>query len=87
MFQLLQDALRLGVALLSALVFVVGVVAYRRRPTGRMMLVLLLFSAFLVQGILLTVEVFLIDTPLTESLYYAFQLVEIALVALILLKR
>ena len=87
MFQLLQDALRLGVALLSALVFAVGVVAYRRRPTGRMMLVLLLFSAFLFQGILLAVEVLLIDTPLTESVYYAFQLVEIALVALILLKR
>jgi uncharacterized membrane protein HdeD (DUF308 family) len=87
MLQLVQDALRLGVALLSILVFVVGVVAYRRRPTTRMMLVLLLFSAFLVQGILLAVEVFWVDSPLTESLYYAFQLVEIALVALILLKR
>jgi hypothetical protein len=82
-----QDALRLAVAALSLLVFVVGCVAYARRPTGRMLLVLLLFLAFLVQGALLLVEVFLLDTALTEGAYYAFQLGEILLVALIILKR
>ena len=83
----LRDSLRLAVAALSVLVFIVGLVAYIRRPTVRMLLVLALFFAFLAQGILLVVEVFFIDTPRTESAYYAFQLVEIALVALIILKR
>ena len=83
----IENALRLAVAAVSLLVFVVGVVAYARRPTARMLLVLLLFSAFLLQGVLLAVEVFLLDTPVTESAYYAFQLAEILLVALIILKR
>lgn len=82
-----QDWMRLAVATLSALVFGVGLVAYMRRPTLRMLLVLGLFLAFLAQGALLVVEVFWLDTPVTESAYYAFQLVEIALVALIILKR
>lgn len=82
-----QDALRLAVAALSALVFGVGVLAYARRPTGRMLLVLVLFLAFLAQGALLVVEVFWVDTPFTHNAYYAFQLAEIALVALIILKR
>lgn len=79
--------LRVAVALLSLLVFLVGVVAYARRPTLRMLLVLILFVTFLAQGILLLVEVFVVDSTLTESAYYAFQLVEIALVALVILKR
>lgn len=83
----MEDVLRLAVAALSALVFVVGLVAYLRRPTAKMLLVLALFVAFLVQAILLVVEVFFVDTAITESAYYAFQLVEIALVALIILKR
>lgn len=83
----MEDVLRLAVAALSALVFVVGLVAYLRRPTTKMLLVLALFVAFLVQAILLVVEVFFVDTAITESAYYAFQLVEIALVALIILKR
>lgn len=82
-----EDPLRLAVALLSLLVFVVGIVAYRRRPTVRMLLVLALFAVFLAQGVLLVFEVFYVDTPRTEGLYYAFQLVEIALVALVILKR
>lgn len=82
-----EDPIRLAVALVSILVFVVGLVAYLRRPTGRMLLVLLLFAAFLVQGILLAVEVFFVDTPLTQSAYFAFQFVEIVLVALVILKR
>lgn len=83
----IEDALRLAVAALSALVFVVGVVAYRRRPTSRMLLVLALFLMFLAQGVLLVVEVFVLDTPFTEDAYYVFQLVEILLVALVILKR
>lgn len=83
----LRDVMRLAVAVLSLLVLLVGIVAYARRPTVRMLLVLGLFLAFFAQGVLLVVEVFWIDTPLTESAYYAFQLVEILLVALIILKR
>lgn len=83
----IQDWMRLAVATLSILVFGVGLVAYMRRPTLRMLLVLCLFLAFLAQGILLVVEVFWLDTPVTESAYYAFQFIEIALVALIILKR
>ena len=83
----LEDAVRVAVALLSILVFVVGLVAYRRRPTARMLLVLALFAVFLAQGAILLVEVFLVDTPLTETAYYAFQLVEVALVAAVILKR
>ncbi|HUR69595.1 MAG TPA: hypothetical protein VM370_10145 [Candidatus Thermoplasmatota archaeon] len=82
-----EDVLRLAVSALSVLVFSVGVTAYLRRPTGRMLLVLLLFFVFLVQGALLFFEVFFLDTPITESIYYLFQLVEIALVASIILKR
>lgn len=81
------DALRVAVALLSTLVFVVGLVAYLRRPTARMLLVLGLFAVFLVQGGVLLVEVFVTDTPFTETLYYAFQLVEVGLVAAVILKR
>lgn len=83
----LHDALRLAVAALSMLVFVVGLVAYARRPTTRMLLVLVLFAAFLAQGALLTAEVFWTDAPLVQDAYYAFQLVEIGLVSLIILKR
>lgn len=83
----LEDAIRVAVAVLSILVFVVGVVAYRRRPTARMLLVLALFAVFLVQGVLLLVEVFLVDTQSTEALYYAFQLLEVGLVAAVMLKR
>lgn len=83
----MEDVLRLAVAALSALVFVVGLVAYLRRPTAKMLLVLALFVAFLVQAILLVVEVFFVDTAITESAYYAFQLVEVGLVAAIILKR
>lgn len=86
-FQSLEAAARLAVAALSILVFVVGVVAYARRPTARMMLVLALFCVFLAEGVLLIVEVFVIDTSLTESLYYLFQLAEVALVAAVILKR
>lgn len=81
------DLVRLAVAALSLAVFAVGVVAYARRPTPRMLLVLALFAAFLVQGALLVVEVLVADTAFTESVYYAFQLVELALVAAIMLKR
>lgn len=87
MASLLQDALRLLVAGLSALVFVVGLVAYRRRPTPRMLLVLLLFVAFLAQGVLLTYEVLVEDTTIVESAYYGFQALEIVLVAAIIFKR
>lgn len=82
-----EDPIRLAVAVVSVLVFVVGLVAYLRRPTGRMLLVLLLFTAFLVQGILLAVEVFFLDTALTQTAYFAFQFVEIVLVALVIMKR
>lgn len=82
-----QDVLRIVVALLSALVFALGVVAYRRRPTARMLLVVLLFAAFLVQGGLLAYEVFVADTAVVETAYYAFQAVEIVLIAAIILKR
>lgn len=82
-----EDVVRLAVAALSLLVFIVGVVAYLRRPTTRMLLVVLLFTAFLVQGILLLIEVLFLDSPVIESIYYAFQLLEIALVATIILKR
>lgn len=82
-----EDAIRLAVAALSGLVFVVGVVAYMRRPTTRMLLVLFLFTAFLVQGVLLVVEVVFLDSPVIESIYYLFQLLEIGLVAAIILKR
>lgn len=81
------DAMRVAVALLSILVFIIGLVAYVRRPTTRMLLVLALFAAFLAQGALLIVEVFVVDTTFTETLYYAFQLVEVALVAAVILKR
>ena len=83
----LEEYLRLGVALLSILVFVVGFVAFWRRRTMRMGLVLALFAVFLAQGVLLIIEVLVVDTPFTESLYYAFQFVEVGLVALIILKR
>lgn len=83
----LLDALRLAVAAVSAFVFVVGVVAYRRRPSGRMLLVVALFAAFLAQGVLLAIEVLVADTVLAETLYYGFQLLELLLVAAILLKR
>lgn len=82
-----HGALRLAVAVLSLLVFCVGVVAYARRPTTRMLLVLVLFAAFLAQGVLLVAEVLWSRSPLVEDAYYAFQLAEIALVALIILKR
>lgn len=82
-----EEYLRLAVAVLSILVFVVGLVAYTRRRTTRMLFVLALFAVFLAQGILLVIEVFVVDTPFTESLYYAFQLVEVSLVALVILKR
>lgn len=85
--QALQDAVRLTVAAVSVLVFLIGLVAYFRRPTARMLLVLALFGAFLAQGVLLAFEVLVIDTALTETAYYTFQLVELLLVAAILLKR
>lgn len=81
------DALRIGVAILSLLVLVVGAVAYVRRPTPRMLLVVLLFLAFAAQGALLLVEVFVAASDLAQELYYLFQLVEIGLVAAIILKR
>lgn len=81
------DLVRLAVAALSLAVFVVGVVAYARRPTPRMLLVLALFGAFLAQGALLAFEVLVTDTSFTESVYYGFQLAELALVAAIMLKR
>lgn len=84
---LVEDALRLAVALLSVLVFIVGAAAYARRPTPRMLLVLALFLVLLVQGALLAFEVFVADTSVTESAYYAFQLVEVGLLAFILVKR
>lgn len=83
----LEATLRIAVAVLSIAVFALGIVAYMRRPTARMLLVLGLFAVFALQGVLLLVEVFWLDTPLTESAYYAFQLVEVALVAAIILKR
>lgn len=83
----LESIARLAVAALSLLVFIVGMVAYARRRTPRMLLVLLLFTVFLIQGILLAIEVFIADTASLETAYYAFQFVEIALVATIILKR
>lgn len=82
----IEAAARLAVAALSVLVFFVALVAYRRRPTGRMLVVLALFFVFLVQGLVLMYEVFVTDSTFAESAYYGFQLVEIALVATILLK-
>lgn len=83
----LEAVARLAVAALSILVFGIGVVAYARRPTRRMLLVLGLFLVFLMQGVLLLVEVFFLESTVTESAYYGFQLVEVVLVAAILLKR
>jgi hypothetical protein len=83
----MEDLARLAVAILSILVFLIGLAAYVRRPTVRMLLVLFLFAAFLAQAILLVVEVFFLDSQTTESAYYAFQLLEIGLVTLIILKR
>lgn len=81
------DLLRVLVAILSLGVLGVGAVAYRRRPTRRMLLVLALFVAFAAQGVLLLVEVFLVDTVVTESAYYLFQLVEVLLLCAAILAR
>lgn len=81
------DLLRVLVAILSLGVLGVGAVAYRRRPTRRMLLVLALFVAFAAQGVLLLVEVFLVDTVVTESAYYLFQLVEVLLLSAAILAR
>ncbi len=83
----LEATTRLAVAILSLLVFIVGAVAYSRRPTRRMLLVLALFLVFLVQGAILAFELVTGETTSAESAYFAFQFVEIALVAVILLKR
>lgn len=82
-----EDAARIAVGVLSVLVFIVGVIAYIRRPTARIFLVLLLFTVFLVEGALLIYEALVHDTTATESLYYLFQLLEIGLVSAIILKR
>jgi hypothetical protein len=83
----LEVAARVAVAALSIGVFLVGAVAYARRPTRRMLLVLALFLVLLVQGLLLLVEVFGRDTPSVEGAYFLFQFVEVSLLAAILLKR
>lgn len=82
-----ESAVRLAVAAVSILVFIVGVVAWRRRPTPRTALVVVLFGLFLAQGVLLAYEVLVADTSATENAYYLFQLGEVSLVAVILLKR
>lgn len=84
---LAEQGVRVAVAVVSIFVFAVGAVAFARHRTPRVGIVLALFATFLVEGVLLLVEVFWIDTPLTETAYYAFQLVEVLLVAAVLVVR
>ncbi|HEV8361665.1 MAG TPA: hypothetical protein VGR28_14545 [Candidatus Thermoplasmatota archaeon] len=83
----IEVLLRLAVAALSLLAFAVGAVAFARRPTGRVLLMLGLFSVFLVQGVLLLLDVVVEDSPLPEDAYFAFQFLEVLLVTAVFVKR
>lgn len=82
-----EAAIRVAVALVSIFLFIVVAAAWRRRPSPRMRLVVVAFAIFLVEGLILLFEVFIQDTTLTESAFYAFQLVELLVLAAAVLKR
>lgn len=83
----IETFLRAAVALLAAGVFAVGIVAYARRPTARMLLVVGLFALFLLQGALLVGGIFLGESEIASDIYLGFQLLEVLVVALVVLKR
>lgn len=52
----IEDWLQLGVTVLSLLVFVVGFLAWRRRPTPRTRLVLVALGVFALRSVFLVVD-------------------------------
>jgi cell shape-determining protein MreD len=84
---LFEAVVRVAVALLSIFLFFVVAITYRRRPSPRMRWVLAAFAIFLVEGVILLVEVFIQDTTVTESAFYLFQFAELVVLATAVLKR
>lgn len=68
-YEELEDYLRVLVTLLALAIFVVAALAYRRRPTGRVLLMLVAFAVYVVKGALISLDlVFPEKGNLIESL-------------------
>jgi cell shape-determining protein MreD len=84
---LFEAVVRTAVAAFSIFLFFVAAVAYRRRSSSRMRWVLGAFAIFLVEGVILLVEVFVQDTTVTGSVFYVFQFTELLVLSVAVLKR
>jgi len=55
----LDNGLRLGVAFLALVVFIIAVLSYARRRTIRMLLLAIAFGIYVLKGVFLSTDIFL----------------------------
>lgn len=53
-----EDVLRLTVSVVAAVIFVIALLAYRRRPTTRTLLLVIAFGIYVLKGVFLSLEFF-----------------------------
>lgn len=56
-----EDVLRITVSVVAAVIFVIALLAYRRRPTTRTLLLLIAFGVYVVKGAFLSLEFFMAE--------------------------
>lgn len=68
----LEDYLQLAACVLAVAIFIVALLAHRRRPTRRTLLLAVGFGLFALRGILLSVADFLVSSHATGDMLESF---------------
>lgn len=83
-----EDVLRLTVSVVAAVIFVIALLAYRRRPTTRTLLLVIAFGIYVLKGIFLSLEFFVEEqTDFWEYLAIVTDVLFLILIGTAFLKR
>ena len=83
-----EDVLRLSVSIVAAVIFVIALLAYRRRPTTRTLLLVIAFGTYVLKGVFLSLESFVEEqTDFWEYLAIVTDVLFLILIGTAFLKR
>lgn len=83
-----EDVLRLTVSVVAAIIFTIALLAYRRRPTTRTLLIVIAFGIYVLKGIFLSLEFFIEEqTDFWEYLAIVTDVLFLVLIGTAFLKR
>lgn len=83
-----EDVLRLTVSVVAAVIFTIALLAYRRRPTTRTLLLVIAFGIYVLKGVFLSLEFFIEEqTDFWEYLAIVTDVLFLILIGTAFLKR